>query len=150
MKRIVSATGFLVVVILSMVLSAGAVQVYPGAKVEDTYQIKQPEGGSKVSKGPKVIVFTTNDLFEKVVAFYRGIAKEYRMPGKGGNPTKLPSGQELKEAYFILDNASDIVTSKHWIKIQRPYLGMGQQGSRSGAAVREVTGIIEEDKRAYP
>ena len=39
---------------------------------------------------------------------------------------KLSSGQELKEAYFIFDNAADIMTSKHWIKIQRPYLGKEQ------------------------
>jgi hypothetical protein len=152
MKRIFSAMGCVIVVTLSVVISALAVQVYPGAKVEDTYKIEQPEVGGKVSKPHKIIVFTTNDFFENVVTFYRGIAREYRMPGKGINPTKLPSGQELKEAYFILDKASDITTSKHWIKIQRPYLGMGQQGpgARSGAAVREVTGIIEEDKRSYP
>ena len=153
MKRIVFTAGFLIIVSLWVIIPAGAVQVYPGAKLEDTYKIKQPDASGKVSKTTKVIVFTTNDFFEKVVAFYQGIAREYRMPGKGGNPTKLPSGQELKEAYFILDKASDIMTSEHWIKIQRPYLGTGQQGSgvRGGrAAVREVTGIIEEDKRSYP
>ena len=68
-------------------------------------------------------------------------------------PMKLPSGQELKEAYFIFDNAADIMTSKHWIKIQRPYLS--RERTREGfqgkyGAVREVTAIIEEDKRSYP
>ena len=154
MKRIACALGFLIVVMLAAVVFAGTVQVYPGAKLEDTYEIKQPDVGGKVSKPHKMIVFTTNDFFENVVAFYRGTAREYRMPGKGGNVSKLPSGQELKEAYFIFDNASDIMTSKHWIKIQRPYQGAGQAGVgfRSGkpGTGREVTGIIEQDKRSYP
>ena len=132
---------------------AGSFKVYPGAKLEEIYQPKQPEVGGKMSQAPKIIIFTTNDFFENVVTFYRGTAREYRIPGTGGKSTKLSSGQELKEAYFILDKASDIMTSEHWIKIQRPYLGTGQQGSGvrgSGAAVREVAGIIEEDKRSYP
>ena len=128
-------------------------KVYPGAKVEDVYETKQTEAGAKMSKPPKVIIFTTNDFFENVVAFYRGTGREYRMPGTGGKPTKLSSGQELKEAYFIFDNAADIMTSKHWIKIQRPYLS--RERTREGSpgkyeAVRDVTAIIEEDKRSYP
>ena len=128
-------------------------KVYPGAKLEDVYETKQSEAGTKMSKAPKVIIFTTNDFFENVVAFYRGTGREYRMPGTGGKPTKLSSGQELKEAYFIFDDAADIMTSKHWIKIQRPYLS--RERTREGSpgkyeAVRDVTAIIEEDKRSYP
>jgi hypothetical protein len=128
-------------------------KVYPGANVEDVYDTKQSEGGSKMSKGLKIIIFTTNDFFENVVAFYRGIAREYRMPGMAGRSTKLSSGQELKEAYFIFDDAADIMTSKHWIKIQRPYLvrGRTKEGFQGRyETVREVTAIIEEDKRTYP
>jgi len=154
MKPISYFIGFLIVVMFPAVIFAETVPVYPGAKLEDTYEIKQPDVGGKASKPHKMIVFTTNDLFENVVAFYRGTAREYRMPGRGGNYAKLPSGQELKEAYFIFDKASDIMTSRHWIKIQRPYQGTGLPGAdfRSGksGAVREVTGIIEEDKRSYP
>jgi hypothetical protein len=154
MKRIACGLIFFVVVFLSAVFSAGAAPVYPGAKVEDVYEIKQPEVSGKTTKGPKLIVYTTNDFFENVVAYYRGVAREYRAPGRSGNYTKLPSGQELKEAYFILDNASDITASKHWIKIQRPFFGIGQRGAdlgvKGGVTVREVTGIVEEDKRTYP
>jgi len=139
---------------LPATIFAGSFQVYPGARLEDVYEAKQPETGSKMPKAPKVIIFTTNDFFENVVAFYRGIAREYRVPGAGGKSTKLPSGQELKEAYFIFDNAADLSTSQHWIKIQRPYLGTGQSGEdlrhRKPGAVREVTAIIEEDRRSYP
>jgi hypothetical protein len=128
-------------------------KVYPGAKLEEVYEAKQSEAGAKMSKSPQVIIFTTNDFFENVVAFYRGTAREYRMPGSGGKSMKLSSGQELKEAYFIFDDAADIMTSKHWVKIQRPYLSRdrtkeGFQGKYS--AVRDVTAIIEEDKRSYP
>lgn len=154
MKRIAYTLAFFMVVSFSAVIFAETVPVYPGARLEDTYEIKQPDVGGKASKPHKMIVFTTNDLFENVVAFYRGTAREYRMPGRGGNVSKLPSGQELKEAYFIFDKASDIMTSKHWIKIQRPYQGTGFPGDRfrSGkpGAIHEVTGIIEQDKRSYP
>jgi hypothetical protein len=138
---------------LPAVVFAGSFKVYPGARVEEVYEAKQSETNNKMSKAPKVIIFTTTDFFENVVAFYRGAGREYRMPGSSGKPIKLPSGQELKEAYFIFDNAADIMTSNHWIKIQRPYLSRertkdGFQGKYG--AVREVTAIIEEDKRSYP
>ena len=124
-------------------------KVYPGAKLENVYIPKQSEIEAKISKAPKVIIFTTNDPFESVIAFYRGAGREYRIPGSSGKPTKLSSGQELKEAYFIFDNAADLSTSKHWIKIQWPYrMKGGFQGRYEN--VREVTAIIEEDKRSYP
>jgi hypothetical protein len=144
---------FVIFFTFSTAVFAASFKVYPGAKVEDVYETKQSEAGTKMSKGPKVIIFTTNDFFENVVAFYRGTGREYRVPGSSGKPIKLPSGQELKEAYFIFDNAADIMTSKHWIKIQRPYLS--RERTREGSpgkygAVREITAIIEEDKRTYP
>jgi hypothetical protein len=143
---------FVVFFTLPAVVFAGAFKVYPGAKLEEVYEAKQSGAGGKMSKAPKVIIFTTSDFFENVVAFYRGLAREYRMPGTGGKPTKLSSGQELKEAYFIFDDAADIMTSKHWVKIQRPYLGRSQTAGGPGKyeAVRDVTAIIEEDKRSYP
>ena len=152
MKRIAYVLAFMMFFSLSTVVFAGSFKVYPGAQFEDIYEAKQSEFGSKMSKSPKIIIFTTNDLFENVVAFYRSNAREYRMPG-GGKPMKLSSGQELREAYFILDNAGDIMTSKHWVKIQRPYLSRertkeGFQGKYG--PVREITAIIEEDKRSYP
>ncbi len=132
--------------------ASASFKVYPGARVDGVYEAKQPEPGGKVLKTSKEIVFTTNDPFESVVAFYRGIAREYRIPGRTGHVMKLFSGQELKEAYFIFDNAPDIMTSVHWIKIQRPYLGKDQTKETFGkyGTNREVTAIIEEDKRSYP
>jgi len=138
---------------LPTVILAASFKVYPGARLEDVYETKQSEGGTHVSKGPKVIIFTTNDFFENVVAFYRGTGREYRTSSTGGKPTKLSSGQELKEAYFIFDNGADIMTSNHWIKIQRPYLvrGRTKEGFQGRyETVRDVTAIIEEDRRTYP
>jgi len=66
---------------------------------------------------------------------------------------KLSSGQELKEAYFIFDNATDLTTSKHWIKVQRPSVDKGRRGNPlygKYEKIREVTAIVEEDERGYP
>ncbi len=148
MKRGAQLLVFVMFLTLSAVVFAGTFKVYPGARLYDVVESKQPEAVNKISKTQKIIIFTTDDLFENVVAFYRGTAREYRIPGSSGKPTKLASGQEFKEAYFILDDAADIMTSKHWIKIQRPFLGKGQ--TREGFRGKEVTAIIEEDKRSYP
>jgi hypothetical protein len=153
MKREVFILTFVMIFTLPVVVFAGVFKVYPGAKLEEVYEANQTETGAKMSKSPKVIIFTTTDFFENVVAFYRGLTREYRMPGTGGKPMRLSSGQELKEAYFIFDDAADIMTSKHWVKIQRPYLGKGQTGAGAHGkygAVRDITAIIEEDKRSYP
>ncbi len=144
---------FLIFFTFSTAVLAGVFKVYPGAKLEEVYEAKQSEAGAKGSKSPKVIIFVTADLFENVIAFYRGLTREYRMPGTGGKPMRLSTGQELKEAYFIFDEAADIMTSKHWVKIQRPYVVRGRTGEGVHGkfeAVRDVTAIIEEDKRSYP
>ena len=129
-------------------------KVYPGARLENVYETKQPEAPGKMAAAAKVkrITFTTNDPFETVVAFYRTAAREYRTPG-GGKPIRLSSGQELKEAYFILDGANDLSTSEHWIKIQRPYIDRDQtRGASYGKyeQAKEVTAIIEEEKGSSP
>lgn len=153
MKKRICILAFAILFCLPALGFSASFKVYPGAKLEDVFEPKQSEIEAKMSKAPKVIIFTTNDLFENVVAFYRGIGREYRTPGMGGKPVKLSSGQELKEAYFIFDNAADLSTSKHWVKIQRPYLSRAQtsQGFQGKyEKIRDVTAIIEEDKRTYP
>ena len=153
MKRGTHLLVFVMFLTLSAVVFAGTFKVYPGARLYDVEESKQPEAVNKTSKVQKVIIFTTDDLFENVVAFYRGTAREYKIPGREGRSVRLSSGQELKEAYFILDDAADIMTSKHWIKIQRPYLDKGRRGDPfygKYEKLHEVTAIIEEDKRSYP
>jgi len=152
MKKRIWILAFLMLLSLPEIAFSASFKVYPGAKLEDIYEPKQSEVGTKMPKAPKVIIFTTNDPFESVVAFYRGTGREYRMPGSSGMPTKLSSGQQLKEAYFIFDNAADLSTSEHWIKIQQPYLSRARTSQGSPGQyekILQVTAIIEEDKRSY-
>jgi len=115
----------LIIFAFSTVVFAAEFKPYPGAKIDEkaTQEANQSAAGSKMGKAPKSTIYTTNDSFEKVFDFYKGMTKEYKMPHqKEGKVKKLPSGQELKEAYFILDGASELMSSKLWIKIQRPYI----------------------------
>jgi hypothetical protein len=55
----------------------------------------------------------------------------------------------LKEAYFILDGAEELMGSKLWIKIQQPYIGkvsMGQGFQVKYEDVRDVTAIVVSEK----
>lgn len=154
MKKGIWILAFAVFFALSAPGLSAPFKVYPGARLEGVYETKQPEAPGKMAAAAKVerITFTTDDPFETVVAFYRTVAKEYRTPGGSGKPVRLSSGQELKEAYFILDGASDLSTSEHWIKIQRPYIDRDQTGGTSYGKyekVKEVTAIIEEKKGSY-
>ena len=121
---------------------------YPGAKVDepDTRAARQAAAQSPLqTKALRPTIYLTADPFEKVAAFYRGLGREYQMPGaKQRGPRKLPDGQELKEAYFIFDGAKDLVSSKCWAKVQRPYIGgMKMMGSTPQYQdIREVTVIV--------
>lgn len=118
-------------------------KVYPGASKYTPPDTQETRDALKaMPPGTQAAYYTTNDSFEKVVHFYKGLGSEYSMPGlrKGG---KLPSGQELKQAYFIFDGAKDITTSKSWAKIQRPFIGgVDFKGGRPEYRdVKDVTAI---------
>ncbi len=81
MRRGAYVLAFVMFITLPALVFSASFKVYPGAKVEEVYDAKQSETGAKMAKSPKVIIFTTNDFFENVVAFYRGTGREYRMPG---------------------------------------------------------------------
>jgi hypothetical protein len=121
-------------------------KVYPGAKLDDMggRTSTKGEAEAKAKEGRQPLIYVTPDSFEKVVAFYKEMAKEYRMAGKTEKPRQLPSGQEVKETYFIFDGARDLMASKLWIKIQRPYISMGKMESKPSKpdAAREMTAII--------
>lgn len=91
--------------------------------------------------GVEVNVYVTPDPFDKVYEFYKNIGHEYHMAGKRAR--KLPNGQELRDAFIMLDNGTNIVTSKMWVKIQRPYIGAGldRKGTPT-TAIRDVTAIV--------
>lgn len=118
--------GIAMVVLAVTSLAAGQTfKPYPGAKEytpPDTEQNREMK--KAMPPGTVSINYVTNDSFEKVVSFYKGLAKEYTMsmPGMPKN-RKLPSGQELKQTYFIFDGAKDLATSKSWAQVQRPLIG---------------------------
>ena len=92
--------------------------------------------------------YTTADSFEKVVAFYKNVGKEYRMPHMPGG--KLPSGQELKMTYIIFDGAADIMASKSWAKIQHPFIGAIEFKGVAAPEykdIRDLTEIVVSEKK---
>lgn len=121
---------------------------YPGAGVDEgaTREARQAADQSPLQPTKMVpTIYLTDAPFEKVAAFYRGLGREYKMPGRQGQgPQKLPGGRDLKEAYFIFDGAKDLMTSRRWAKVQRPYIGGMKMVGRTPQFqdIREVTVII--------
>jgi hypothetical protein len=100
---------------------------YTGAKLDD----KASREASAAAPGKQSEVYTTNDSLEKVYAFYKGMYKEFSMRSTG--PT-LPSGQQVKWYFFILDGGTTLANSKLWMKIQHPYVG-----GTDGTDIRDLT-----------
>ena len=100
---------------------------YAGSKLDE----KASREASAATPGKQSEVYTTTDPFDKVYAFYKGLYKEYPMRSTG---PKLPSGQQIKWAFFIVDGGTTLANSKFWMKIQRPYVG-----GADGQDVREIT-----------
>ena len=99
---------------------------YTGAKLDD----KISREASAVVPGKESQVYTTNDPLDKVYAFYKGMYKEFSMGSAG--PT-LPSGQQVKWYFFMLDGGTTLANSKFWMKIQHPYV--------NGTDIRDITVI---------
>ena len=89
---------------------------YAGSKLDETASIE----ASASVPGKQSEVYTTSDSLDKVYTFYKGLYKESTMRNTG--PT-LPSGQQVKWYFFILDGGTTLANSKLWLKIQRPYVG---------------------------
>jgi hypothetical protein len=100
---------------------------YPGSKLDQ----KASSDASAAAPGKQSEVYTTDDALDKVYSFYKGLYKEYTMRSTG---PKLPSGQQVKWAFFILDGGSTLANSKLWLKIQRPYVGGAE-----GQDIRDIT-----------
>jgi hypothetical protein len=122
---------------------SGEFKVYPGAKVDQqaTQELEKAKSQAPgMTAGLEASFYATGDSFDKVYAFYKASAREYKMPGRAGAPRKLSSGQELRQAFFIFDDAEDLAGSKLWIKIQRPYLSLAGE-------TRDVTAIAVSRKK---
>ena len=145
--RKIRLTGVAITVLAVTTLAAGqGFKIYPGASKYTPPDTKETrEAMQYLPPGTEASFYLTNDSFEKVVAFYKGFATEYTMPGmpKG---RKLPSGQELKQTYFIFDGAKDLQTSKSWAKVQRPFIG-SIDDNLEYHDVRDVTEITVSQKK---
>ena len=102
---------------------------YAGSKMDE----KASREASAAAPSKESEVYTTGDAFDEVYGFYKSLYKEYTMRSPA---PKLPSGPQIKWAFFILDGGKDLSSSKHWMKIQRPYVG-----GADGKDVRDVTVI---------
>jgi hypothetical protein len=114
--------------VASVVLfSAQDFKPYAGSKLDE----KASREASAANPGKQSDVYTTGDSLDKVYAFYKGLYKEFPMRSTG---PKLPSGQQVKWAFFIVDGGTTLANSKLWMKIQRPYVG-----GADGQDVRDIT-----------
>jgi len=102
-------------------------KLYTGAKLD----AKASQEASAAVPGKESQVYTTGDSLDKVYAFYKSNYKEFSMRSTG--PT-LPSGQQVKWYFFILDGGTTLANSKLWMKIQHPYVG-----GADGKDIRDLT-----------
>ena len=134
--------------LLAMATGASAqdVQVYPGAKqftppADEKAMQAMPPGATET-------IYFTHDSYSKVVAFYQSLGKVHTPPWLKKGAT-LPSGQPLKETFFIFDGSTTLTFSKSWAKIQKPYVGaIDLEGSTPDYHdVRDVTAIFIIQKK---
>ena len=92
-------------------------KIYPEAKLDQKSTTEATK--SPMNKGMDVQVYVTPDAFDKVRTFYASLYHETR----GGNPPRVPNGPEIHWAFFTIDEAKNLWTSKYWVKVQRPNIG---------------------------
>jgi len=133
MKR----TAGLLLALCTLAPATDRVDVYPGA-VLDAAASRAASYGRKQSQ-----VYTTNDGYDRVYAFYKGRYKEnpYPLP-----PVTLPSGKPVRSAIFFVDGAQNLAVSKLWIRIQRPYIFTMNKGTGEFEDVRDVS-VIQTVRR---
>lgn len=140
---------FLFVMQLCCSVFASDCKIYPGSKIEE----QATEEANKTlpdAASPRTTVYTSSDSFDTVVSFYHNVGREYSMPGqKEAEGKRLPSGELLREAYFIFDGSQDLMHSRLWLKIQRPYIGkLGTTGLKTTYEdVRDITMIVIVEKQ---
>lgn len=131
----------MVAALLVSFAQAADFKLYPGAKPDEaaTREAMQAVAAAKMAN-VQTAIYTSPDAFAKVAGFYARVGAEYAMPrasGTAGKPKKYEK-YDLWEAYFILDGAKDLASSKRWVKVQRPYIGED---------VRDVTAIVVTEKK---
>ena len=143
-------TGLVAASLMMALVTVGqGFKIYPGAKKytpPDTEETR--EAAKSMPPGTVSTIYLSDDAYEKVSAFYKGIGKEYEVPGMRQG-AKLPSGQEVKQAFYIFDGAGDLMTSKSWAKVQRPFVGSFtmKDGVPEFNDVRDVTAVVVVEKK---
>jgi hypothetical protein len=130
-------------VVMGVVAQQGA-RMYPGARL-DRAATAEAKNAATAQADLEVAVYTTTDEFDKVCGFFAKSGKEYKPIGSRAR--KLPNGQELRDAFFILDDAASVMTSKHWVKIQRPYIGPYGLARGGQSGIEDVTAIVVTRKK---
>ena len=103
---------------------------FPGSRLDQNASTE----ASQAAPGKQSQVYITSESFDKVLAFYKASYKQdTTMPAAG---PKLPSGQQVQWAFFIIDGGKNLATSRYWLKVQHPYVG-----GMDGKDIRDVTVI---------
>jgi len=123
------------VVAASLVSAGQNFKQYPGAKLDDKIS---PPSSTKL----QTQIYVTADSYDKVVAFYKPLYKEYAMPSGG---PMLPSGKQIQWSFFLVDGAKDLSESKSWIKIQYPYAGSQDFKDIRNVTVIQVVNKVQDD-----
>jgi hypothetical protein len=97
MRTLKFASLALVIFALPTAAAGQGFKLYPGATKSPDTKVPQ-EVMKSLPPGTTTATYLTKESFEKVVAFYKGFAKEYRMPGMPGG-VKLPTGQEMQQSF---------------------------------------------------
>jgi len=147
-RTLTAATVALLAFGLAASAAGAGFKLYPGATKytpPDTEENKQFT--SSLRPGTTITAYLTKDSFEDVVTFYKGFANEYTGP-KARPGSKLPNGQEIRRTFLILDGAPDILHSRSWISVQRPFFGSVSRegGELQYKDVRDVTEIVLTEK----
>ena len=125
--------------LLAITSAAGNAQefkLYPGSHLDD----KASGEASQAAPGKESKVYTTSESFEKVFAFYKSAYQQDTSMRSTG--PKLPSGQQIQWAFFIVDGGTKLSNSNYWLKVQHPYVG-----GADGKDIRDVTVIQSVRKK---
>jgi hypothetical protein len=138
------AASALVASALAAAAAAEGFKLYPGAV---RYTPPDTEQNRKFTEtlrpGLKIDAYFTKDPFDKVLAFYKGLGREYTNP-KAQQNARLPDGQQIQRAFLILDGAPNLESSRSWVRIQHPFTGRVsfKDGTPQYGDVRDVTEIV--------
>lgn len=119
---------------------AGEFKAYPGATVDAKASEAATAAASAAGLAQRSTIYTSPDDFEKVASFYAAIGTVIPLPASMAAGTKLSDGRVTHIAWISLDGSTSLATSKRWIAVQHPYVGM-LDGAGKAQDVRDVTAI---------